>query len=99
MKSRVYCVYIMTNKNNTTFYVGFSSTLKERIYTHKKKLVDGFTKRYNLTKLVYYECDDDYEAVLNREKQIKKWRWEKKMALIKEKNPKFKDLYDEVDME
>ena len=97
MKDKIYCVYIMTNKTNSTLYIGFSGDLRARIYSHKKKLVEGFTKRYNIDKLVYYECSDDYEGVLAREKQIKKWRREKKIALIKKKNPEFRDLYDEIE--
>ena len=93
MSTKVYCVYIMTNEWHTTFYIGFSSDLKIRVYEHKEKLVEGFTRRYNLTKLVYYECGEDYEGVLAREKQLKRWNRAKKIALIKKTNPALKDLH------
>ena len=86
----------MANKWNTTFYIGFSSNLKSRVYAHKEKLVDGFTKRYNLIKLVYYECGEDYEGVLVREKQLKRWNRTKKIALIKKMNPDLEDLYNKL---
>ena len=93
MNSKVYCVYIMTNECNTTFYIGFSHDLKKRVHTHKEKIVAGFTKRYNLTKLVYFECGEGKEGVLAREKQLKRWSRAKKIALIKRTNPNFEDLY------
>ncbi|MFH0952557.1 MAG: GIY-YIG nuclease family protein [Patescibacteria group bacterium] len=96
MKIKLLCVYIMMNEWNTTLYVGVSSQLKQRVYKHKNKLIEGFTKRYNLTKLVYYECVEDAYSAISREKQIKKWRREKKIALIKKKNPEFKDLYNKL---
>ncbi|MFH0952563.1 MAG: GIY-YIG nuclease family protein [Patescibacteria group bacterium] len=96
MKTTIYCIYIMTNEWNTTYCVGFSSGLKDRIYAHKEQLVEGFTKRYNINKLVYYECGDDYNGVLAREKQVKRWSRAKKIALIKKVNPTLKDLYDKL---
>ena len=96
MNTKVYCVYIMTNEWNTTFYIGFSSDLKSRAYVHREKIAEGFTKRYNLTKLVYYECGEDKEGALAREKQLKHWNRAKKIALIKKVNPNFKDLYDRL---
>lgn len=96
METTTYCIYIMTNEWGTTFYVGFTGELNSRVYAHKEKLAEGFTRRYNLTKLVYYECGDDYEGMLAREKQIKRWSRKKKIELINKINPEFKDLYDEL---
>ena len=93
---RQYCIYIMTNKNNTVLYTGVTSNLKKRVYEHKEKLIDGFTKRYNLTKLVYYEiCDEVYSAIA-REKQIKAGSRQKKIMLIESMNKGWKDLYEEL---
>jgi len=86
----------MTNEWNTVFYIGFSSDLRGRIYSHKEKLIEGFVKRYKLTKLVYYECEGNRVGVLAREKQLKRWSRAKKIALIKKTNPDFKDLYDKL---
>ena len=82
----------MTNKINTVFYTGVTSNLLKRIYEHKNKVVDGFTKRYNITKLVYYEVFDSPEAAIQREKQIKGGSRKKKIDLIKSINPEFEDL-------
>jgi putative endonuclease len=91
-----YCVYIMTNKGNTVLYTGVTSDLKRRAYEHRAKLVDGFTKRYNVTKLVYYEVFEDVESAIVREKQIKSGSRERKLRLIDEMNREWKDLYDEL---
>jgi len=93
----LFAVYIMTNFTNTTLYTGFSSELKVRVWQHKQKLVSGFTQKYNLTKLVYYEIGDDYDSMLAREKQIKAGSRADKVRLIKSINPKWKDLYDDLD--
>ena len=91
-----YYIYILTNKNNTVLYTGVTSDLQKRVYEHKEKLVDGFTKRYNVTKLVYYEvCEEVYSAIA-REKQIKAGSRQKKIALIEGRNEKWKDLYEEL---
>ena len=87
-----YYIYILTNVNNTTLYVGVTNNLKRRIFEHKSKLVDGFTKRYNLTKLVYFETTSDIYSALNREKQLKKLSRVNKNILISENNPEWKDL-------
>ena len=89
-------IYLMTNRNNTVIYTGVTSDLKKRIYEHKSKLIDGFTKKYNVHKLVYYEIFDHIEDAIVREKQIKGGSRAKKIALIKSINPDFKDLYDEI---
>ncbi|MCX6765384.1 MAG: GIY-YIG nuclease family protein [Candidatus Moranbacteria bacterium] len=87
-----YCVYILTNKINTVIYTGVTGNLSKRIYEHKNKLVDGFTKRYNLKKLVYFEQTEDVRSALTREKQLKNWKREWKIDLINKSNPKWKDL-------
>ena len=86
-------VYIITNKNNTVLYVGVTSDLKKRVWEHKKKLVDGFTKKYNINKLVYFESCDSMEQAIEREKRIKKWNRQWKVEMIEDKNPNWKDLY------
>jgi putative endonuclease len=86
-------VYILTNAADTVLYVGVTSDLIKRIYEHKNKLVEGFSQKYNLNKIVYYEiCGDMYTAI-SREKQIKGWLRSKKIELIKTMNPVWKDLY------
>jgi len=92
MKTYSYYVYILSNWNNRVIYVGMTNNLERRIYEHKNKLVDGFTKKYNLNKLVYYEQTNDVNSAIQREKQIKKWRREKKNNLIEMMNPKWEDL-------
>jgi putative endonuclease len=87
-----YYVYILTNKSNKVLYIGVTDDLKRRIYEHKNKMTDGFTKKYNLTKLVYYEATTDVRSAIEREKQLKNWHREWKMNLIKEFNPEWKDL-------
>jgi putative endonuclease len=82
----------MTNKNNTVIYTGMTNDLQRRVYEHKRKLVEGFTKRYNITKLVYYEQSSDINEVIRREKQIKGWLRRKKIALIESENPAWEDL-------
>ena len=94
-----YYVYIMTNKNNTVLYTGVTSNLKVRVYQHKHKLIKGFTKRYNVSKLVYAEVYDYVWDALNREKQIKAGSRQKKIDLINKLNSGWKDLYDELDYE
>ncbi|OGW07233.1 MAG: excinuclease ABC subunit C [Nitrospinae bacterium RIFCSPLOWO2_01_FULL_39_10] len=93
---RQYYIYIMTNQNNTTIYTGITNNLKRRVFEHKEKLVEGFTKRYNITKLVYYEVFGDVSSAILREKQIKGGSRAKKIALIKGLNKGWKDLYNEL---
>jgi len=88
-----YYVYIMTNIKNTVFYTGITNNLARRIYEHKEKLVAGFTKRYNVTKLVYYEILRDAKTAILREKQIKGGSRAKKIKLIEGMNSEWKDLY------
>lgn len=89
-------VYIMTNYTNTTIYVGVTNNLRRRVYEHKNKTIEGFTKRYNLTKLVYYEVFDDVTMAIAREKQLKAGSRQKKNDLISEFNEKWEDLYDTI---
>ncbi|MCL0040793.1 GIY-YIG nuclease family protein [Thermodesulfovibrionales bacterium] len=89
-------IYIMTNKNNTVLYTGVTSNLLKRVYEHRQKLVEGFTKKYNLNKLVYYETFDEIMNAIIREKQIKGGSRAKKLKLIKGFNPEFRDLFDEI---
>ena len=86
----------MTNKSNTVIYTGVTSNLPKRVFEHKKGLVEGFTKKYNVKKLVYYEIFEDIEDAISREKQIKAGSRKKKFALINSLNPTFKDLYYEL---
>ena len=87
-------VYILTNKSGT-LYVGVTNHLERRVYEHKKKLMAGFTKRYDLTRLVYYETVDDARSAIQREKQIKGWLCRKKIELIRTMNPRWVDLAEE----
>lgn len=86
----------MTNIWNTVLYTGVTNDLQRRIYEHKEKLVDGFTKKYNITKLVYYEVFQNAESAIIREKQIKGGSRAKKNELISSMNKEWKDLYDEL---
>ena len=97
MVMRIYggYVYLMTNKHNTVIYTGVTNNLQKRVYEHREGLADGFTKKYNITKLVYYEAADTIESAIAREKQIKAGSRRKKIALIMSINPTFKDLYPE----
>ena len=90
--TRRYYVYLITNWNNKVMYVGVTNNLERRIYEHKNKLVKGFTEKYNVNKLVYFEETRDVTAAIEREKEIKKWRREKKNQLVNRINPTWKDL-------
>jgi putative endonuclease len=87
-------VYILTNVHNKVLYTGVTSDLVKRVYEHKNNLVDGFTKKYNVHKLVHFEVLEDMINAITREKQIKGWLRSKKIALIETKNPEWKDLYE-----
>ncbi len=89
-------VYIMTNKNNTTFYVGVTNDLVRRVWEHKNKMYDGFTARYNLNKLVYYEVYDDESTAILREKTLKDRSRQYKIDLIRAANSDCNDLYDSL---
>jgi putative endonuclease len=94
--NKTYSIYIITNNKNGTLYTGFSSGLKKRVYAHKHKLIDGFSKEHNLSKLVYYESTEDVKAAIAREKQIKKWKRQWKINAIEKDNPDWDDLYDDL---
>lgn len=92
MKS--YYVYILASARNGSLYVGVTNDLKRRVYEHKTKLHDGFTKKYNVTILVWFESTENIESALSREKQLKKWNRTWKVKMIEEKNYEWNDLYD-----
>jgi putative endonuclease len=87
-----YFVYILTNKSNKVLYIGVTNNLERRMFEHKNKMINGFTKRYNLTKLVYFEETSDIKSALEREKQLKNWHRDWKIKLINNFNPEWKDL-------
>ncbi|MEA1981670.1 MAG: GIY-YIG nuclease family protein [candidate division Zixibacteria bacterium] len=91
-----YYVYILANKRVGTLYIGVTSSLQKRVYEHRNNLVDGFTKKYNVHNLVYYEIHDDVTQAITREKLMKKWKRSWKLELIDKMNPEWKDLYDEL---
>lgn len=96
LMDRQYYVYIMTNKNNAVLYTGVTNDLKRRIYEHREKLIEGFTKKYNINKLVYYEAFGDINNAILREKQIKGGSRDKKIKLVKAMNNSWLDLYDKI---
>ena len=87
-------VYIMSNKPNGTLYIGVTNNLIRRVYEHKNSLLQGFTSRYKLHNLVYFECYDDEETAIKREKILKGWLRQKKINLINQANPFWNDLYN-----
>ncbi len=87
-------IYILTNKHHTVLYTGVNSDLKKRVYQHRMKLIAGFTSRYKVSWLVYYEVADNVEAAISREKQIKAGSRAKKIDLINSLNPQWRDLYE-----
>ncbi len=88
-----YYVYILASDRNGTFYVGMTSDLTKRVYEHKEKLVEGFTKKYQVAMLVYFEITNDADSAIKREKQLKKWNRSWKLRLIENNNPDWDDLY------
>jgi putative endonuclease len=91
-----YYVYILASKKNGTLYIGVTNDLVKRVYEHKNDLVEGFTKKYGVHQLVYFEQTNDVTSAITREKQIKKWRRQWKLELIEEKNPEWKDLFADL---
>ena len=91
-----YYVYILASKRNGTLYIGVTSDLIKRVYEHKNNLVDGFTKKYGVHQLVYYESINDVESAIRREKQLKKWKRSWKIKLIENDNAEWRDLYFEL---
>ena len=91
-----YYIYILTNNYNNVLYTGVTSDLVKRVWEHKNKVVEGFTKKYNVNKLVYYEITNSIDIAIQREKLLKKWKKEWKISLIKEFNSTFEDLYEKI---
>ncbi|MBU3679249.1 MAG: GIY-YIG nuclease family protein [Candidatus Kapabacteria bacterium] len=89
-------VYILASARNGTLYIGVTSNIVRRVWEHRNHLVEGFTARYNVTSLVYYELYDTMEVAIAREKQLKKWNRAWKIQLILKTNPEWKDLWDEI---
>jgi len=89
-------VYILANEHNTVLYVGVTNDLRKRVFQHREKLVKGFTRRFNVGKLVYYEQADDPVSAISREKRIKSWNRTSKVKLVTGFNPGWRDLYDEI---
>jgi putative endonuclease len=92
----MYYTYILTNPNNTVLYAGVTNDLKRRVYEHKEKLIAGFTKKFNVNKLVFYECAENIEAAITREKQIKNYSRKRKLELIFSFNKSWVDLYGKL---
>jgi putative endonuclease len=91
-----YYIYIMTNTYHTVLYTGVTNNIQRRVYEHKEKLVPGFTKKYNIDKLVYFEISNDIQSAIFREKQIKAGSRAKKLMLIETANPEWQDLYADL---
>ena len=89
-------VYIMSNKRDGTLYIGVTANLSRRIWEHRESIIAGFTRRYGLKRLVYYESYDDIRDALQREKNLKHWPREWKLALIQQMNPDWEDLYEHL---
>ncbi len=92
----IYFVYILSNRKNGTLYIGVTNNLIRRIYEHKEKTIDGFSSKYDLKNLVYYECFDTPDLAIQREKNIKKWNRSWKVQLISDFNPNWDDLYSNI---
>lgn len=92
MPEKTYFIYILTNVSNTVLYIGMTNNIHRRIFEHKEKQIEGFSKKYNCTKLIYTEESSDVGAAIDREKQLKKWSRKKKEDLIKKHNPNWIDL-------
>ena len=93
---KVYCIYILTNQRHTVLYTGVTGDLKSRVHQHREKLLPGFTNRYNVCKLVYYEAGYNASGAIAREKQIKAGSRQKKTELINRLNPEWRDLYEQL---
>lgn len=96
MGEKLYCIYILSNFSRTVLYTGVSGNLIKRVWQHKNDLVEGFTKKYKVHDLVYYEAYEDPTSAIEREKQIKNYSRKKKEEIILKFNPKLKDLYSEL---
>ncbi len=93
MQNKHSYVYILTNFTHSTFYIGITNNLERRMYEHTNKLVDGFTKKYNVSELMYYEIYDEIEIAINREKKLKHWKKDWKWNIIDKVNPNRENLY------
>ena len=93
---KVFDVYLLANKRNGTLYLGVTSDLIKRVWEHKNALIEGFTKKYGIKMLVYYEIHENVEGAITREKQIKKWQRSWKLKMREEKNPEWRDLYADI---
>ena len=96
MNNKTYYVYIMASKRNGTLYVGVTNDLIRRVYEHKTNVVEGFTEKYRVHKLVYWEQSDSVESALQREKQLKRWNRQWKIALIEKENSNWQDMYEQL---
>jgi putative endonuclease len=94
--AKQYYVYILASKIGGTLYIGVTNDLVRRVYQHREKLIEGFTRQYDVSRLVYYEVHSDIEAAITREKQMKKWNRAWKVRLIEEDNPNWDDLYKRI---
>ena len=92
----MYYVYILTNRKNGTLYIGVTNNLIKRVFEHKNKVFKGFTEKYDINKLIYYECYDNIEYAIQREKRMKKWNRNWKIELIEKNNKEWKDLYPDL---
>ncbi len=96
MNHHTYYVYIMASKRNGTLYIGVTNDLIRRVYEHKNNLVEGFTNKFRVHKFVYWEQSENVDSALQREKQLKKWNRQWKLALIEEHNANWQDLYEQL---
>ena len=96
MSNKPYYVYIMASKRNGTLYVGVTNDLIRRVYEHKTSVVEGFTEKYRVHKLVYWEQSDNVESAIQREKQLKRWNRQWKIALIEKQNSNWEDMYEQL---
>jgi putative endonuclease len=96
MMDKQFYVYMLASKRNGTLYIGVTSDLVQRIWQHKNKMVQGFTNKYNVDRLVYYEKHYNAESAITKEKQMKKWRRAWKIQLIEDRNPDWNDLYNDI---
>lgn len=91
---KIYFIYILASKKNGTLYIGVTNNLARRVFEHKQNSVEGFTEKYDVHTLVYYEYTENIDSALQREKQLKKWRRQWKINLIEKDNPNWNDLYE-----
>ena len=96
--SKTYYVYILTNWNNKVMYIGVTNDLVRRVFEHRQKTIKGFTEKYNVHKLVYFDVCEDVNSAIAREKELKKWRREKKDQLVTDMNPRWLDLAEELEI-